>query len=227
MLRSASLVLALLTVLAANAPARAALIVDIEPVSICLDDGSSCGAIGFNTATLNSFWNPLGLTLNILATRNFNSTTFQTMDTLAEASTFVVTNPSPDPAGPTNFSSSPITMWFSTSAFSPPGTIDVSVVGANRSWIASNLPSFHDYQLSRALGINLGLSFVSNDPTNLMTSLFSDPDLSHYHLTQGQIDILLESNFIREGELVAAPEPGTIALFGAALAALGFRRRRS
>ena len=81
--------------------AQASLILDLQPVRVCVDDGSNCASPGFNSVALQQFWqSQAGITLNILATRQFNNTAARTMEDSTEVSAFLFASPHPDPSAP-------------------------------------------------------------------------------------------------------------------------------
>jgi hypothetical protein len=219
-----------LSIFLALAPARAVPIVDIQPVSICLDDGSSCSSMSYDATALQSFWlNQAGLTLDILPTRTFNSTAFQTMDNLTELTTFLTTNA--DPSGPTNFSSPPITVWFSHGFAG--GPLGLALISGNRIWLDTDdstniLTLDFAHQLGHAFGLENTDIFSSS---NLMSPSFSiDAQLSDFVLDSPQVSALLASDFIHDapvgvpGPMAGAGLPGLLAGFGAMFA--WYRRRR-
>ena len=215
-----------LTFGAALGPARASSI-NIQPVSICLDDGTSCGSLAYDAVALQNFWqNQAGLTLNILPSRTFDSTTFQTMNSQTELDTLLFTNV--DPNASTNFTSSPITIWFS-SGFTP----GLGFQSGNRSWVNSDQSTdFMTLIFAHQLGHNLGLVHVDAfaDPLNLMNPVLGPGGLDDYHLTAQQVSTILGSNLVSADEPVAVPGPvagaGLPGLILACGGMLGWWRRR-
>jgi hypothetical protein len=224
-----SATLVVLSSFSALAPARAVPVVEIQPVSICLNDGSSCGSMSYDAAALQSFWlNQAGLTLDILPSRTFNSTTFQTMDNQTELTNFLTTNA--DPNGPVNFTSSPINVWFSQGFAG--GPLGDATISGNRIWLDSDdstniLTLDFAHQLGHALGLQNDTILTG---TNLMDFQFqAGAQLSSFSLDSSQVSALLASQFIRN-EAVVTPLPATFPLFAAGLGGLGLlglRRKRS
>lgn len=207
MFKTASAMFVLLF-LAFAGPLHASAIVDVQPVQICLDDGTSCAALTYDSSAVQTFWMAqAGLTINIETPRTFNSTTYQTMDTNGEATGFLTTNPSPDPMGPADFTSSPITLWFSQSSFTTP--FDYAVVGSNRSWISSDVTaSLETFLFARAIGSNLGLpDITTTDSTDLMITTYSPDsiDLTNFHLNADQVTSAQSSPFVQQASGVSPP----------------------
>jgi len=185
--------------------------------------------MSYDATALQSFWlNQAGLSLNILPSRTFDSTTFQTMNDLTELENFLLTNA--DPSGPTNFTSSPITVWFSRGFAG--GPLGLALISGNRIWLDSDdsadlLTLDFAHQLGHALGLQHTAILTG---TNLMDSSFAaDAQLSDFSLDASQISALLESNFIYNGA-VAIPLPATLPLFAGGLTVLGllgWRRKRN
>lgn len=211
---------------------RAALVLDIQPVQICLDNGTSCGAMNFDSGALGSFWlGQAGITLNILGSRSFNSSALHTMDTVSEARGFVLSDPSDDPLAPARSLVGPITVWFSNQGFGA-GPQNMALVEGNRSWVASNLTvDLQTIFLAQAIGYNLGLETLRNPfHVNLMTSVFSaNENLSNLSLFNEQISIAQRSGLIYERQVSLVPEPETytMMLAGLLLIAALTRRNRS
>lgn len=206
-------------------------IVVVQPVQICLNDGTSCAALTYDSANVQSFWSAqAGLTIDLRTPRTFDSTAYQTMDTNSDAVSFLTANPSPDPSGPSNLTSSPITVWFSLAGFTTP--FDYAIVGSNRSWINSNLTSsLETFLLARAIGTNLGLpDITSTDSTDLMISTYSpnSANLTNFHLNSSQATAAQSSSFVQlgTGGFFGGPPPGTVPTpepptFGCILLGLG------
>ncbi len=184
--------------------------------------------MSYDATALQNFWlNQAGLTLNILPSRTFNSTTYQTMDTQTEVQTFLLTNA--DPNGPTNFTSPPITVWFSH-GFG--GDFGLSLIDANRSWIdADNSTTYLTAALAHELGHTFGPGHLDT-PSNLMNpALPADVQLSDLVLNGSQVSTVLASNFVHDapvgvpGPVVGAGLLGLVTGFAAMLA--WYRKRRA
>ncbi|MCC5884890.1 MAG: hypothetical protein JJT88_00480 [Gammaproteobacteria bacterium] len=222
--------LVLLIVLPFGREARAGLIVDIQPVQICLDNGSDCSALGFDAGLLSDFWlEKAGISLNFLDSRTFNSTEFHTMDSNSQVSSFLTTLTHPDPVAPALIRDGPIHIWFSNSA---DFVIESNgVVGFNRSWVKSNQATPQQtLAMAIALGFNLGLTRVESDPIeqNLMAFIPAFPiDLAVKTLRPDQVDIVLSSPFLVATSDVTVPAPPPLGLLWIGLAALALLRTRA
>lgn len=208
-------------------PAAAALIVDIQPVSVCMDDGTSCGALSYDADELKTFYlNEANITLNILPSRTFNSTTYQTMDDLTEVNNLLFANPSLDPSGPSGFFSSPITLWFANGSAGVSPTLGLAVINGNRAWVDSTLVGVDETVImAHELGHTLGLQHVF-DPANLMfPSDVPGTDLLSLILDSAQKTTIQASQFVYAGT-APIPLPSTLLLLVSGLAALAWRRRQ-
>lgn len=214
----------------APAPANAISTVTIQPVSVCLDNGTGCSAAAFNTAAVKTFWqNQAGLTLNFLTPLSSNSTTFQTMDSLAEVQSLLSTSSGVDPGHPTS-----LIFWYADAA---PGLqlLSLGFISGNGSWVASNITENEaNIGFSRALGFNLGLALLSPTPageeSNLMLSLplIANEPFSSLHLNDQQRTAIERSRFVEDIAPSATPLPSAAILFGTVVAGGGllWRRRR-
>lgn len=210
------------------AHAEASQIVDIQPVQICLDDGSGCSAIGVDTVALQNYWQSnAGITLNFLSTRTFNSSVLNTVESVGEIGAFLTAPASADPLGPTNFSSSPLNFWFSTGTF---GGGQLALVNGNRSWVSTGFSSsLQTVFMAQALGFNLGLSTLSSGvaPNNLMNPVFTfDTELADLNLLSAQASIAQGSQFLYNAPVSQAPEPAGVLLMLSGLLGLGTLQRR-
>ncbi len=207
-------------------PARATSMVNIQPVNICLGDGTDCGGPAFDLAAVKAFWQTeAGLTLNFLSTRNFNNTALQTINSTAEIENFLL-NPSADPLASASPFSTPITFWYSDADLSLQ-IVSRGIIGGNRSWVISNLTGdLTNIGFSRALAFNLGLD-VTDGSSNLMFTLafIADKSLDDLHLDDAQRARIAESRFVEDAPS-QVPVPTAGVLFASALAGGWLCRRR-
>lgn len=210
--------------------AQADLILDLQPVRICNDGGTSCVASNFNASALKDFWlSEAGITLNILETRQFNSTQSRTMESSAEVTGFLFAAPHADPLAPNPFGGTP-TLWFSEKSFA--GAEQIAIVGGARGWVATGFltESLETSFVAQAVGVMLGLNLLDPNqfPGNLMSRvLSSDTSLENLQLLGVQKNFVLQSTYLREGSLIApVPEPETYGMMLAGLGLIGFMARR-
>jgi hypothetical protein len=234
-LRRALHVTGAIMAIALTSPVGAQQILDVERVAICKDDGSECNRIGADYSVVGGFWERVaGIRLNV-TTRTFNSTEFWSMGdgdaARAKVRDFLLAQPSPDPAGPAGFRTSPIRLWYSSSGLFIASN---GVIDGNRSWVSSSLSDdFQSVFTAQVLGVNLGLSLVQPftlPGENLMQVRFSSPNLDNLSLTEAQLGVVANSRFLRTATPVAVPEPSTALLVASALSALLWRntsRRRA
>lgn len=209
--------------------AQADLILDLQPVSICNDGGTDCVASNFNASALKDFWlSEAGITLNILETRQFNSTQSRTMESSSEVTGFLFAVPHPDPLAPTLFSGTP-TLWFSEKSLSFVGAEQIAIVGGARGWAATGFltESLETSFVAQAVGVMLGLNLLDL-PGNLMSRVFSSgTSLENLGLLDAQKNIVLQSTYLREGSLIApVPEPETYGMLMVGLGLIGAIARR-
>lgn len=226
MIRARLICLTVLCLLGVAAPARAALIATIQPVNICLDDGTGCAAPSYDAAGVRSFWlTQGGITIDFLPARSFNSTAFRIVETSQEVGDLLSIGPSPDPAAPTSASASPITIWFSDRMNT--SLAGLAVTNANRGWVAANLATgLLDAVLAHEIGHIFGLShddLAGPGSGNLMLPfIWSTSDLDDVHLSPEQAARARQSRLLVATEI---PAPSALLPLLVGIAGLALQRR--
>ncbi len=171
----------------------------IQPIQVCDDSGDNCSAIEFNEEALQSIWQQADLKLDILPTRRFNSSIYQTLDSIEEGNVLLGYRPgliALGPVGGIDESAHPIILnvCFAKSSFSPPGEIALAFEDGNGAWVISGLGvEIQTVALAHSLGHNFGLKH-SEDRGNLMNEIFSKTNTSLY---DWQVAIVQISRFVK------------------------------
>jgi hypothetical protein len=171
----------------------------IQPIQVCDDSGPIyCSAIEFDSRTLQSIFQQADLTLNILPIKRFNSSVYQTIDSIEEGNHLLGYQPgliglSPDPEIDDEANPTVLNVWFADSSFSPPGEAALAYVDYNRAWVISGLGvEVQTLILAHALGHNFGLNHVE-DWFNVMNEMFFFTMTSLY---DWQVAIIQASRFV-------------------------------
>ena len=170
----------------------------IQPIQVCDDSGDTCSAIEFEGRTLQSIFQQADLTLNILPFKRFNSSIYQTIDSIEEGNGLLGYRPgliglSPDPGIDDEANSNVLNVWFADSSFSPPGVVALAYVDYNRAWVISGLGvDVQTLILAHAITHNFGLNHVE-DWFNVMNEIFSFTMTSLY---DWQVAIIQASRFV-------------------------------
>ena len=171
----------------------------IQPIQICDDSGDNCSAIEFNEEDLQSIWQQADLKLDILPIKRFNSSIYQTIDSIEEGNALLGYRPgliAPSPVWGIEELAHPtiLNVCFAKSSFSPPGTVALAFEDGNGTWVISGLEAeIQTVALAHALGHNFGLKHLE-DRGNLMNEIYSKTNTSLYGW---QVAIVHVSRFVK------------------------------